>query len=304
QPVLGTFLVDRQANFGAGGDRVEETDTLDETAVTGVTAVGHGQVIERALLGAATGKTDGYHVNIVPIVGAANLNAQWAQGAQKAAYSRGIHGHLQMPFSARLRLTVQICRLSRCLRRYSRRGGAPDDRLTTRRPPRNRLQLRHAATRQHPAQATHHLGHAALGGEFLHHLLHLLVLLDQPADVLYLGAGAEGDAALARAADHLWVAALGRGHGVDDRLHLLELRLGRALGGAHLRPVHPADARQLVHQAAQAAHVLHLLQLVAEVFEVEALALLQLLGQLVGLGLVDGLLGLLDQAEHVAHAED
>ncbi|MNZ69798.1 hypothetical protein D3C78_881120 [compost metagenome] len=130
------------------------------------------------------------------------------------------------------------------------------------------------------------------------------MLLDQPPDVLHLGTGTQGDPALARTADQVRIATLGRGHGVDDRLHLLELFLGCALGIAHLRQVDPADARQLVHQAAQATHVLHLLQLVAEVFEIEALALLQLLGQLVGFGLVDGLFGLLDQAEHVAHAED
>ncbi len=46
------------------------------------------------------------------------------------------------------------------------------------------------------------------------------------------------------------------------------------------------------------------MQLIAEVFEVEALALFQLLGQFVGLVLVQRRFGLLDQAEHVAHAED
>ncbi|MNQ65492.1 hypothetical protein D3C85_799480 [compost metagenome] len=130
------------------------------------------------------------------------------------------------------------------------------------------------------------------------------MLLDQAADILHLGAGAHRDAALARTADHFRVATLGGGHGVDDRLHLLELLLRRALGVAHLREVDAAQHRQLVHQAAEAAHVLHLLQLVAEVFEVEALALLDLLRELLGLLAVHGLLGLLDQAEHVAHAED
>ena len=71
-----------------------------------------------------------------------------------------------------------------------------------------------------------------------------------------------------------------------------------------MRQVHTADVRQFVHQAAEAAHVLHLLQLVTEVFEVEALALLQLLGQFVGLVLVERGFGLLDQAEHITHAED
>ena len=46
------------------------------------------------------------------------------------------------------------------------------------------------------------------------------------------------------------------------------------------------------------------MQLVAEVFQVEALALLDLLRQLLGLVAVEVLLGLFDQAEHVAHAED
>jgi len=42
------------------------------------------------------------------------------------------------------------------------------------------LHFRHAAAGQHTAHAAHHFGHSAFGGEFLHHLLHLLVLLDQP----------------------------------------------------------------------------------------------------------------------------
>ena len=130
------------------------------------------------------------------------------------------------------------------------------------------------------------------------------MLLDQATDVLHLGAGTHGDPAFARTADQLRVAALGRGHGIDDGFHLLELFLCRALGIAHLRQVHTADVRQLVHEATEAAHVLHLLQLIAEVFEVEALALLQLLGQLVGLVLVECRFGLFDQAEHVAHAKD
>src|SRR5471030_1772701 len=168
----------------------------------------------------------------------------------------------------------------------------------------NSLHFRHAATGQHTAHAAHHFGHSAFCGEFLHHLLHLLVLLDQATDVLHLGAGTHGDPTFARTTDQLRVAALGRGHGIDDGFHLLELLLCRALGIAHLRQVHATHVRQLVHQAAKAAHVLHLLQLVTEVFEVEALALLQLLGQLIGLVLVEGRFSLLDQAEHVAHAED
>ncbi|MCY1219796.1 hypothetical protein D9M72_317860 [compost metagenome] len=130
------------------------------------------------------------------------------------------------------------------------------------------------------------------------------MLLDEAADVLHLGAGAQRDAALARTTDHFRITALGGRHRVDDRLHLLELLLGGGLGVAHLRQVDATEHRQLVHQAAEAAHVLHLLQLVAEVFKVKALAFLDLLREFLGLLAVHVLLGLFDQAEHVTHAED
>ena len=50
------------------------------------------------------------------------------------------------------------------------------------------LELRHPATGEHAAHTAHHLGHAALAGDLFHHLLHLLVLLDQTPDILHLGA--------------------------------------------------------------------------------------------------------------------
>src|SRR5207244_13593762 len=51
------------------------------------------------------------------------------------------------------------------------------------------------------------------------------------------------------------------------------------------------------------AHLAELLQLIAEVFEREGV-LAKLLGQRLGLGLIDRRLRLLDQREHVAHSED
>ena len=54
---------------------------------------------------------------------------------------------------------------------------------------------------------------------------------------------------------------------------------------------------------AERAHLLQLLHLLEEVVERE-LALEQLLGGRLGLVLLEDLLGLLDQREHVAHAED
>ena len=55
---------------------------------------------------------------------------------------------------------------------------------------------RSALATHHAAEAAHHLLHAA-AFHFLHHLLHLLVLLQQAVEILHLGAGALGDAALA-----------------------------------------------------------------------------------------------------------
>jgi len=66
---LGTILLpvgqaihgDAQGFGVTGGNRVVETDTLDETAITTVTGIGNNHVVERALLGATTGKTDNNH---------------------------------------------------------------------------------------------------------------------------------------------------------------------------------------------------------------------------------------------------
>src|SRR5207253_1471782 len=166
------------------------------------------------------------------------------------------------------------------------------------------LHFRHTAAGQHSAHAAHHFRHSAFGGEFFHHLLHLLVLLDQATDVLHLGTGTHSDPTFARTTDQLRVTALGRGHGVDDGFHLLELLLCCALGIAHLRQIHTTDIWQFVHETAEAAHVLHLLQLIAEVFEIETFTFLELFRQFFGFIFIKGLLGLLDKAEHVAHAED
>ena len=55
---------------------------------------------------------------------------------------------------------------------------------------------------------------------------------------------------------------------------------------------------------ADRAHLADRLHLLEEVLEGELVAAAELGGHLLGLVLVEGLLGLLDQGEHVAHAED
>ena len=102
----------------------------------------------------------------------------------------------------------------------------------------------------------------------------------------------------ARAVDDRRVAALGGRHRADDRLDavdlaVVDLRVLDLLGHARQHPEHVLER----------AHLLDLPHLVEEVLERE-LALAQLLLGLLHLVLVEGGLGLLDEREHVAHAED
>src|SRR5699024_4542936 len=142
----------------------------------------------------------------------------------------------------------------------------------------------------------------ALAADLAHHLLHLLVLLEHAIDILYLLPRARGDTALVRPANGIGVTPFPGRHRIDDGNHapglaIVDLRLDCFGQVAH--------ARQLVHQRAHAAELVHLQQLVAEVVEPEtAAALADLAGQFSGLFLIDLALDFLDQAEHVAHAED
>ena len=125
--------------------------------------------------------------------------------------------------------------------------------------------------------------------------------LEQAVDVLHVDARTLRDALLARGVHQLGVAALllrhRRDHGelaLEDgvvEVHALKLLLDLA------------HARHHAHQAGHAAHLLHLPDLVGKVVEVE-LALAQPVGHLLRLVGVDGLGGLLDQRDDVAHAEN
>src|SRR5207342_3095324 len=191
-----------------------------------------------------------------------------------------------------------ICDVPWCARLPSR---WPDLSRTAPRPPCGASPERHAPAPAHHALHPAHQALHAAGTELAHHLFHLLELLEHLVDVGRRGAGTTRDARAARAVEQVRIAAFLRRHRTDDRDHARHF-----LAGDLLLEVlgHLADAGQLVHQATQAAHVLHLLELVAHVFQVEALALGDLLGELRRLLLVDLLLDLLDQRQHVAHVED
>src|SRR5215203_570692 len=151
-----------------------------------------------------------------------------------------------------------------------------------------------------PRLAAHTHGAAQpLALDALHHLPHLGVLLEQAVDLGHRGAGAHGDALLAAAVQDIRTLALSRRHRVDDRLDALEAALVHAGGveaaqGAHLR--------QHLQDRGERPQLLELPELVAQILEGELLAD-DALGQALRLGLVEAALGLLDERQHVAHAD-
>src|SRR3954452_15925366 len=142
------------------------------------------------------------------------------------------------------------------------------------------------------------VGHLALL-DAAHELAHLLELLDELVDLLDGRARALGDPQAPRALDQLRVAALVRRHRQHDRLDAVELLLVHV----HLRELVTGQPRDHPHQGRQRPHPADLLELVEEVLERE-LVLAELALELFGFVLADLLLGLLDERQDVAHAED
>ena len=134
--------------------------------------------------------------------------------------------------------------------------------------------------------------------ELLHHLLHLLAGGEELVDLVDRGAAAGRDPPASRPVDHVWDAALGGRHREHDRLdprHLLlvdvepvELladagqELEDALDRPHA-PQHPVALEEVVKRELAGPHAaLHLRLLIFG----------------------DNRFGLLDQRQHVAHAQD
>src|SRR6266702_6931337 len=159
--------------------------------------------------------------------------------------------------------------------------------------------LRLPHPRHEPLHSPHHLRKTTVLHS-LHHLAHLLELVEQAIDFLHRDTRSSGDAALARGLDDLGPDALGGSHGVDDALDAAQLLF------VHLRGLQAlSELRgQFVDHGGDPAHPAHLADLLLEVLQIEALALLHLLGEFFRLVDVDRLSRLFDEREHVAHAED
>src|SRR3954451_10006178 len=142
------------------------------------------------------------------------------------------------------------------------------------------------------------VGHLA-AAELLHDLAHLAELLDELVDRLDVGAGPPRDAQAPRSLDELRPPALLRRHRQDDRLDAVEL----ALIDLQALELLAGEAGHHPQQRGQRAHLADLLQLGEEVLEGELVAA-HLALELLGLVLVELLLGLLDEAQDVAHPED
>src|SRR3954453_11160973 len=136
-------------------------------------------------------------------------------------------------------------------------------------------------------------------GQALHQLAHLGELLDELVDLLDVGTRAARDAQPARALDELRAAPLLGRHRQDDRLDAIHLALVDldALGlRAEAAGEHP-------EQVGERAHLADRLELLEEVLERE-LPLAHLALEVGGLVVLELLLGLLDERQDVAHAED
>src|SRR5512133_864090 len=133
----------------------------------------------------------------------------------------------------------------------------------------------------------------------LHQLRHLLASLEQLVDLLDIRAAPARDPLPARTVDQMRQSPLSRRHREDDPLDAPELLLVDLVEALEL----VAEAGNQFHDALQRPHSAQHLVALQEVVERE-LALHHPALELLALVFLDRRLGLLDQAEHVAHAED
>src|SRR5271165_2803656 len=150
----------------------------------------------------------------------------------------------------------------------------------------------------HFAKPFAHL-HEPASGEALHHFARLRILLQQRIHFLHRRPAAFGDAPAACAVDEHVIGAFLGGHRIDDRHHARNLTL---IHFHVLHVLHWPDGHHL-QNVLQRAQFPDLFDLIAEVFERE-LVVQQLALHLFGLPLIDILLDLFNQRQHIAHAEN
>src|SRR5581483_11159191 len=142
--------------------------------------------------------------------------------------------------------------------------------------------------------------HADVAGKAFHHFARLRILLEQRVDVLHAGAAAFGDTPPPRAVNDHVIIPLGRGHRIDDGHDAGDLFF------VHLDVLEVFERTELRHHAQQVlqrAQLANLLDLIAKIAERE-LVVDELALHLLGGFLIDALLHLVDEREHVAHAQN
>ena len=142
-------------------------------------------------------------------------------------------------------------------------------------------------------------GHAHLACHRRHHLAGLEEPLDKLIDLTDRDTRSVGDTQPTRSVDDFRIGTLGGRHAADDRLQTVE----RLVVDGRQRVLHLARAGQHAQQVADGPHLADRQHLLEEVLQ-RQLAAADLRGRFLGPFGVEHLLGLLDEREHVAHAQD
>ena len=238
-PGLGLFQIEFQPlGFFLRQQRIEMAETFDETAVARRAAVGDDDVIERPLLGAGARHTNNerhfgpsFCHSGPSVARSPSISADaGGQGSPLAApgMTCGCADSPGRPGNPPGSFGIAPGRPGK-FGRPGIFGGKPGSAGHSGGSPPGILlasfaiccRARHAAAQsQHAGEAGHR---AALGAAHrLHHVGHGAMHLEQPVDVLDLGAGAGGDALLAAGFEDVGIAPLLRRHRVDDRELALE----------------------------------------------------------------------------------
>ena len=128
----------------------------------------------------------------------------------------------------------------------------------------------------------------------------MLILLENTVDTRYIGSAACCDSSLSCRIDDIWICPFCFGHRIDDCFQILDLLfacLCSLIGDL------AGHSREHFQNFAQRAHISYLLDLFEQVFHIKRI-FLELFGNFHCLLLIHFILRLLNQGEHVAHAQN